>query len=176
MDTGAIVCTYVYRPVKAAANIKAGDSLFQLVCTKELYLYPGAGNRRVRWEKETLADAGADTYAKAISFARSDYARVIKEAKSQIINPLADKRPIFLLRASGLFAADEANTLCIADESGNKLLLRLEAFGSQLGMASGDQIRDGALACRFAYDIADDLLYAVPLSLVTRQGIVRFFY
>ena len=176
LNTGAIVYTYNYRPYKALKNINPDDSFFMVMETEDLYIYPGAKNPRVRWEKESMSEACPDDFNKVISYARSDFAQVIKEVKSQIISPLADKHPIFALRSNGLFHSGEANVLYIADASGSRITLRLEKFGYLLDLASQHQIEDGALTCRFTYDSADDLLYAVPLSLITEQGIIRLFY
>jgi len=111
-----------------------------------------------------------------ITYARNDFAKMIKEVKSQILSPLADKHPVFLLRTSDLFSSEDPSWNAIADESGNKIMLHLEKFGYLLNMVSREQIEEGALTCRFTYDPIGDLLYAVPLSLITVQGIVRLFY
>jgi len=176
LNTGAIVYTFIYRPYKAVKNINPGNSFFKKMETNELYMYPGEKNPRVRWEESNISEACPDDYQKVISYAQSNFTQVVKEVKSQIISPLADKHPIFLLRASSLFSTDDPKWGAIEDESGNKIMLCLEKFGYLLNMASQDQIDEGALTCRFSYDPVSDLLYAVPLSLITEQGIVRFFY
>ena len=176
LNTGAIVYTFTYRPYKAQKLINAEDSFFQKLEIKELYIYPGAKNPRVRWDSENITETCEGDFSKAISYARDDYAQVIKEVKTQIISPLADKHPIFALRVSDLFSVGEDGCLCITDALGGKVILRLEKFGYLLTMASQSQVENGALTCRFTYDAAADLLYAVPLSLITAQGVIRFFY
>ena len=176
LSTGAIVYTFNYRPYKALKNINPGNSFFKKMEINELYIYPGEKNPRVRWEESMVVDSRPDDFQKVISYARDDFAKVIKEVKSQILSPLADKHPIFLLRTSSLFSTEDPSWDAIKDESGNKIMLCLEKFGYLLNMASQVQIEEGALTCRFTYDPIGDLLYAVPLSLITVQGIVRFFY
>jgi len=176
LSTGAIVNTFNYRPYKAIKNINPDNSFFKKMEINELYMYPGEKNPRVRWEESNISEACLDDFRKVISFARDDFAKVVKEVKSQILSPLADKHPIFLLRTSNLFSTEDPNWNAIVDESDNKIMLHLEKFGYLLNMASQDQIEEGALTCRFTYDPVGDLLYAIPLSLITGQGIIRFFY
>jgi len=176
LDNGIIANKINYRPFSAAKNMSQDDSFFNKIETEGLYIYPGAKNPRVRWDKENIREAGAGDFRKAVSYSRGDFAQVIKEVKAQIINPLADKHPVYLLRASDLFYTDAAGDLKIADAGGNKITLRLKNSGYLLKMASRGQVEGGAITCSFSYDLADDLLYAIPLSLITEQGVIRFIY
>jgi hypothetical protein len=176
LNTGAIVYTFNYRPYKAMKNINPSNSFFKKMGINNLYMYPGEKNPRVRWDDSSIEDTSLEDFQKVISFARGDYAQVVKEVKSQIINPLADKHPVFSLRVSRMYSTEDPSWNAVADESGSRIMLSLEKFGYLLNMASQEQVETGALACRFTYDTVSDLLYAVPLSLVTNQGVIRFFY
>ncbi|MDF2936189.1 MAG: hypothetical protein K0Q90_1562, partial [Paenibacillaceae bacterium] len=53
LSTSNIHRTVQYRPYKAARHIREDDSFMEVVKAKELYVYPGGLNRRVRFEEWT---------------------------------------------------------------------------------------------------------------------------
>ena len=50
LGSGHIQVTQNFRPYKAAKYIKSDDSFFQIAMVKELCIYPGDVNPRIRWE------------------------------------------------------------------------------------------------------------------------------
>ena len=50
LRTAAIRLTQNFRPYKAAKYIKSDDSFFQVAQVKELCVYPGDVNPRIRWD------------------------------------------------------------------------------------------------------------------------------
>ena len=50
LGNGQIRLTQNFRPYKAAKFIKSDDSFFQVAQVKELCVYPGDVNPRIRWE------------------------------------------------------------------------------------------------------------------------------
>ena len=60
LGNGRIRVTQTLRPYKAAKYIKSEDSFFQVAQVKELCVYPGGVNPRVRWEGMVPAPAGAE--------------------------------------------------------------------------------------------------------------------
>ena len=55
LNSGQIQLTQNFRPYKAAKYIKAEDSFFKIAKPKELCIYPGDVNPRVRWDEIGLA-------------------------------------------------------------------------------------------------------------------------
>ena len=60
LGNGRIRVTQTLRPYKAAKYIKSDDSFFQVAQVKELCVYPGGVNPRVRWDGMVAAAAGAE--------------------------------------------------------------------------------------------------------------------
>ncbi len=50
LGNGRIYLTQTFRPYQAARHIKSDDSFFQVAQIKELCVYPGDFNPRVRWD------------------------------------------------------------------------------------------------------------------------------
>lgn len=175
LNNGKIYFTYNYRPFRAKKYVREEDSFFQLLNTENLYIYPGDKNPRARWETMTQRDIVQNDLIKAQSFAEKDYSNVIKEVKNQIKSPLADKNPVFLLHVNKVMQTPN-NKLVLLDENDNQIVLKLEMFGDLIMKVSKEQIIGHALAVKFDYDINDDMLYAVPLSLVNDNNVIRFFY
>ncbi len=63
----------------------------------ELCVYPGEVNPRVRWEGMTPRPVEKSDLAKVRSLAASEFATLVKEVKSHLKSPLAEKNPVFAL-------------------------------------------------------------------------------
>lgn len=77
LGTGVIRTTQTLRPIKAVKYIKSEDSFFQVAQIKELCVYPGVVNPRIRWDAMTsrpLVSADLVTIRKQ---AKADFASVI---------------------------------------------------------------------------------------------------
>jgi hypothetical protein len=175
LDTGVIYTTYNYRPYRALKHLNPEDSCFQVTRAEKLYIYPGAGNPRVRWDKSELRPVEKSDLVRAAAYGRKDYAAVIKEIKRQLINPLGDAQPVEALYLSHILSGGD-NRFQLQDEKGVKIVLQPEHFGYLLGLMSEEQVVGRTLVCRFHYDMSEDLLYANPLSLIGESGITRFYY
>ncbi len=89
LESGRLFRTLNFRPFKAAAHIRQEDSVFEAVSTPKLYIYPGEGAPRARWEEAaprpvTAADCGRIRQAAAHSVAE-----IVKAARDQLKTPLA---------------------------------------------------------------------------------------
>lgn len=175
LQDGRILRTCNYRPYRAAKFIKAEDSCFSIQQAQPLYIYPGEENPRVRWESAIPRSVNEQDLIQAISFAKEDFSAVIKLVRNQIKSPLADKTPIYALKVGTIHTGADG-WLSVLDEHGTRILLRPEQFGQLLGHANGQQVAGGALVCRFEQDMSSNLLYAVPLALVTKRAVQRFYY
>lgn len=175
LTDGCLFRTFNYRPYRAAKYINAEDSVFGVQETKPLYLYPGEENPRVRWESAIHREATQQDRIQAIFFAKDDFLAVMKLVRNQIKNPLADKNPIHSLKVGTIHTGSDG-WMSVLDERGTRILLRLKQFGHLLRRTNGPQVAGGALICRFEQDMRSNLLYAVPLALVTDGAVLRFYY
>ncbi|WP_426446165.1 SWIM zinc finger family protein [Paenibacillus sp. S-38] len=179
LGSGRIGVTRHYRPFKAAKFIKEEDTVAAAVKTKELFLYPGGLNRRIRWEDMTMREPEAADYAAAGSHALRSYADALKTVKNQIKHPLADKHPVLLLHYARLGRTEDS--FVIEDEQGRRLPLSDTAdFGHAttvlLSQLDAAWTREGAVLVRFSHDWSTGSLLVQPLSLITAGGVIRLAY
>lgn len=181
LKSGKIHKTKNYRPYKALKYVKADNSVFEVLRVRELFVYPGDANPRVRWESdaETPRALSGEDLAKIHSFASDNYAETVKAMKNVIKNPLSDKHPVTLLALHG--ARIRGERLVIEDGLGNSITLR---DGREYEFSTETQLKsilpakaEGlSLSVMIDNDVKTGVFYAVPLSLVTRRGIVRLAY
>ena len=98
LGSGRVQLTQTFRPYKAAQYIKSEDSFFQIAQLKELYVYPGDINPRVRWEAMIPRPLEKKDYRAIRGHGQSDFASVAKEVKGHLKAPLADKHPVYALK------------------------------------------------------------------------------
>ncbi len=181
MKSGRFYKTTNYRPYKAAKYIKEANSTFDLLQVKELYVYPGDHNPRVRWENEAVSSRKikSSDLARVRSFAATDYAMALKAIKNTIKNPLMDKHPVLLLSLHKAYQNND--NLVIEDKQGNKLTLKDIA---EQGVSSSTNLKALLPACAEGYallvminnDVQSGLLSAQAMSLITSEKIVRLLY
>lgn len=175
LSDGRIFRSHNYRPYRANKYIKSDDSFFGVQQAQPLYIYPGEENPRVRWESAVPREASDQDRIRAISFAKDDFAAIIKLVRNQIKDPLADKTPIYSLKVTAIHTGEDG-WMSVTDERGTRILLRPEQFGDMLSRASAQQVAGSALICRFEQDVSSNLLFAVPLALLTSSAVLRFYY
>jgi hypothetical protein len=178
LNNGEIYIKTKYRTFASQQYINEDGTFYPLHIIKELYVYPGEKNPRARWEEknaiqEVFTLEGLSAAHKA---GRRDFAEVIKEVKDQIKLPISDKNPIFALHIEKLGIENASSTLCIIDEKGVKIPLKLELFGFLMKHISRRQAEGNTLICRFDQDLESDILYGVPVALITKENIVKFTY
>ena len=86
LDTGRIDQTLNFRPLKALKYVKGEDSRFDLLEVPELCLYPGEGNRRIRWEGCASRPITPQEHTTLPALAQPSLAAAVKEAKGQFKN------------------------------------------------------------------------------------------
>lgn len=174
---GAIQLTQTFRPYKAAKHIKSDDSFFQIAQIKELCIYPGEVNRRVRWEGMTPRPMEAGDFEKIRSHGKPDFAAVIKEVKNHLKSPLADKHPIHAIRFTQLGQVGES--LVIEDAKGERLVLTDQGMSEEppschlLSLLPREALKDQTMLVRFRHDLDTRQLQVKPLSLITKTSIIR---
>lgn len=174
LKNGEIQQTFNYRPFKAAKYIREDDSFYSVAQVKELFIYPGELNPRIRWEGMEIRDVALEDYKIIKSYAQKSYSEVIKTIKNQIKNPLSDKTPLALLsfstigKVDGLFTAE--------DKKGQRLVLEddFEPYSTyMLELVDGKVLTDNCLLVRFHHNLDTGKLRAQPLSLITDDRIIR---
>lgn len=174
---GAIHLTQTYRPYRAVKFIKSDDSFFQVAQIPELCIYPGETNRRVRWEGMTARPLTAADFEKLCQHGKPDFAASIKEVKSHLKSPLADKLPIVALRFHKLGRVGDI--LVLEDTRGERLVLTDEGMTEEpaschlLSLLPRDSLADQMLVVRFRHDLDTRQLRVKPLCLVTSRSVIR---
>jgi hypothetical protein len=172
--TGNLFYTKNYRPFRAAKQMKEEDSIFHIVQTNELFIYPGEGNKRVRWEDYQFI--GLPDSKVIHEFAKTDVTEVIKQVRNQLKLPLADKHPLALIAFSKIGKVEEEWML--EDSKGVRLTLSDDDHQEMatlplLDLLSNKELENGAMLVKFAHNLKTGVLAAKPLSIITTNRIVR---
>ena len=122
LDSGSIFQTRNLRPMKALKYVKGDDSRFGLLEVPALYIYPGEGDRRVRWEAASPRSLTAEERAALPGLAQPGLAAAVKQTKAAIKNTLAPKFLAVLVPVGALGKVGEA--LVLEDPSGGRIVLR----------------------------------------------------
>lgn len=177
LNSGRIQLTQNYRPYKAVKYIKSEDSFFQVAQVKELCLYPGGVNPRVRWEGMLPRPLTPQDLAKARSHGGADFAVVIKDVKSQLKGPLADKQPIYALNFKRI--GQVGGNLVVEDAKGERLVMTDAGMTEEppschlLSLLPSEIFTDQTLVVRFRHDLDSRKLQVKPLSIVTKTAVTR---
>lgn len=180
LNTGQIQLTQNYRPYKAAKHIKSEDSFFQVACVPELCVYPGDVNPRVRWEAMQPRPVQPADLKTIRSHGRGDFAATIKEVKTHLKGPLADKHPIYALNFKRLGRVGES--LVVEDAKGERLVLTDVGMTEEprschlLPLLPKEALAGQTLIVRFRHDLDTRQLQVKPLSVVTERGILRMTF
>jgi hypothetical protein len=178
LNNGEIYIKTKYRTFASQQYIKEDGIFYPLHTIKELYVYPGEKNPRARWEEKSAVQEifTSEDLEAARKAGRRDFAEVIKEVKEQIKIPIADKNPVFSLHIEKLGIENATSTLCVIDEKGIKIPLQLELFGFLMKHISRRQAEGNTLICRFDHDLESDILWAIPVALITKENLIKFMY
>jgi hypothetical protein len=181
IKSGWIYKTKNYRPYRAAKYIKEDNSRFDVLQLKEIFIYPGDRNPRIRWEADGITSRAVNhtDLQKVYDFAVDNYPEMLKSVKNTIKNPLMDKNPVVLIRISKAFMNGE--DLIAEDATGNKLTLRdlpEQGVASAVNLqaflpANPEKI---ALAVMINNDVQTGWLAAQPLCLITPEKMIRLLY
>jgi hypothetical protein len=177
LASGRIQITQTFRPYKAVKFIRSDDSFFQIAQVEELCIYPGDMNPRIRWDGMLPRPIEPKDLEKVRSFGQSDFAAAIKEVKTHLKGPLADKQPILALNYRKL--GQIGGQPVIEDAKGERLAMTDTGMSEEpaschlLGLLPADLFTDQTLIVRFRHDLDTRKLQVKPLSIVTKSDIVR---
>ncbi|ATA90541.1 hypothetical protein CGC58_02555 [Capnocytophaga stomatis] len=181
LKTGKIYKTKNYRPYRATKYIKEDNSHFDILQIKDLYIYPGDQNPRIRWENGNFTERKITKtdLSNIISFSAKNYAEMIKSVKNTIKNPLMDKNPVVLISIDKAYLNGE--NLVVEDKNGNKLTLK-DIENQQISSTTSlrtilpSNTEGFALTVMMNNDVQNGLLSAQPMSLITNDKIIRLLY
>lgn len=177
LGSGRIRITQNFRPYKAVKYIKSDDSFFQVAQVAELCVYPGDVNPRIRWEAMTPRPIEPRDFEAIHKHAKSDFAAVVKDVKTHLKGPLADKQPIHALAFKKLGQVN--GSLVVEDGKGERLVLTDAGMTEEppschlLSLLSPDLFAEQTLVVRFRHDLDTRKLQIKPLSIVSGAGITR---
>lgn len=188
-DTGQLVHTSNYRPVKALKYVKQEDSCFGLVRPSVLSYYPGSANPRVRWESAAYEDISAQVCKDLMEKACKDIPSAMKDVKNQLKNTLSQEYCPVMISYQELGMAEtegeEGGTgkmVCaMKDHGGNRIRLGSlkgwEDTVSTLPMLPAHSLyREGVLFGLAYYDAGNRQMGIYPLSIIKEDGIFRLLY
>ncbi len=177
LNDGRTRLTQIFRPYKAAKFIKSDDSFFQVAQVKELCIYPGDVNPRIRWESMTSRPIARQDFEKIRSHGHHDFAAVVKDVKTHLKGPLADKQPIFALNFKQIGRVD--GSLAVEDAKRNRLVMTDAGLTEEppschlFSLLPPEYLSNQTLVVRFRHDLDTRKLQIKPLSIVTPAAIVR---
>ncbi|MBM4089300.1 MAG: SWIM zinc finger family protein [Planctomycetes bacterium] len=177
LGNGRIFITQTFRPYKAVKFIKSEDSFFEVAQVQELCVYPGDLNPRVRWDKLQVRPLERRDLIAMRGHARDHFATVIKDVKSHLKVPLADRCPVFALAYRRLGAV--GREFVVEDRSGERLVITDAGVTGEprsshlLSLLPREFLEDQTLIVRFRHDLDTGKLQVKPLSVVTESGVIR---
>jgi hypothetical protein len=180
LNSGRVQFTQTFRPYKAAKYIKSEDSFFQVAQVPELCVYPGDVNPRIRWEAMTQRPLETRDLEQVRKHGHGDFAALVKDVKSLLKAPLADKRPVYVLNYKQIGLVGQQ--LVAEDAKGQRLVLTDvgmtdEPPSSRLFYLLPKEVFAGqTLVARFHHDLDTRRLQIKPLAVVTKSAIVRLTY
>jgi hypothetical protein len=177
LQSGRVQITQTFRPYKAVKFIKSDDSFFQVAQVKELCVYPGVVNPRVRWDAMTPRAAEKRDYERVRELARADFAGVVKDVRNNLKSPLADRQPIYALRFTRIGQVGEQ--FVVEDTKGDRLTMTDRGMTDEpaschlLHLVSPKLLENQVLIARFRHDLDKRVLQIKPLAIVTDASVVR---
>lgn len=177
---GAIHRTVQYRPYKAARHIREDDSFMEAARVKELYLYPGGLNRRVRFEEWTARPLEAADWQAVAAVACRSYAEALKTVRNQLKNPLANRTPAVLLHVAETLITDQG-AYVIRDSAGSELAL---SDTGELGRGTVELLpfvppgllKDACMLVLFRNRPESGRLAVQPLTVIKGERMIRLLY
>jgi SWIM zinc finger len=177
LGSGRVRVTQTLRPYKAAKVIKGEDSFFQVARVKELCVYPGGLNPRVRWDGMVPRPLEPKDLATIRGHGQPSFAAEIKEVKATLKGPLADKTPVVALNVKTIGRIGD--DFVAEDAAGERLVLTDAGMAEEppschlLPLLPRQALAGQTLIARFRHDLDTRQLRIKPLSIVTPSAVIR---
>ena len=181
LSDGIVYITKNYRPLKSLKYVKAEDSVFGVVTTTSMAVYPGDGTVRVRWESAEYSDAVKEDYKKLRSFSAQSIGTISKEIKNTLKNAIAS--PMIFKTVAFSKIGETADGAALKSMDGDTILLKdcpeLEPTTKRLYMLpKKEYLENGVMLCGFFYNAELRRLCAQPLCIITdgEDVVIRLLY
>lgn len=179
LDSGEIFVTRNYRPVKALKYIKQEDTVFGVAHVPMAACYPGEGNLRIRWDAARFRPVEKEDLQKLHALAGTSLAAEAKAAKNLLKNALAD--PLYIRLISFALLGKAGDGYALKTESGETIALGdapgMEPSTDRLALLPEEgYLQHQVLLGAFYYDSKEGRLKMQPLSIITREDVVRLLY
>lgn len=180
LKTGRIQVTQTFKPYKALQYIKGEDSFFQIAQVKELCVYPGDVNPRIRWDSMAPRPVEKKDFKAARTHGRADFAALLKDVKGQLKAPLADKYPVFAINFAKIGTVGDDTV--VEDAKGERLVLTEKGMTEEpaschlLPMLPKQLLAKQTMIARFHHDVDTRQLRIKPLSIVSDSAVVRLTF
>jgi hypothetical protein len=178
LGVGTVYQAITYRPFKGMNQIPEQPSYMHPILVKEVAVYPGFLNRRVRWEKgaEEARELKPSHLATAYAAARPDFKSALDAFRQQMKHPLAPREAVVLVRCERLGRVGERAVA--EDATGTRLEVvdrrqdysNVANFVRAGGMFTKD--RPALLARLFLQPLSNSIA-AEPLALLTAKHHLR---
>ncbi|TWT92347.1 hypothetical protein Pla52n_62210 [Stieleria varia] len=178
LANGAIQLTQNFRPYKAAKYIRSEDSFFKIAVVKELCVYPGTVNPRVRWDEFETREITAKDFQSVAKFASADFESAMKSVRSGLKNPLSEKRPVVALRYKSLGQLPDGE-LAIEDAKGTRIVMTEAGLSEEppschlMPMLPETLASGQTMVGRIHQDLDSKTLRLKPLSIITDTQVFR---
>lgn len=180
LDSGCIQITQNFRPYKAAKFIQSDDSFFQVAQISELCRYPGNWNPRIRWDALTARPIEPKDLDQIRGHGRTEFATVIKEVKSHLKGPLADRHPVVALNYARIGTIGDR--FVVEDAQGERLTITDVGMTEEprsshlLSLLPKPVLLGQTLIARFRHDLDTRRLQIKPLAIVTTSTVIRLTF
>lgn len=181
LSDGIVYITKNYRPLKSLKYVKAQDSVFGVVTTPSMAVYPGDGTVRVRWESAEYSDAVKEDYKKLRGFSAQSIGAISKEIKNTLKNAIAS--PMIFKTVAFSKIGETADGVALKSMDGDTLLLKdcpeLEPTTERLYMLPNKEyLENGVMLCGFFYNAEMRRLCAQPLCIIPdgEDVVIRLLY
>lgn len=176
LDSGEISRTENIRPYRSAKHIKSEDSAFGVYHIPALYRYPGGMNRRIRWETMEHTDLEGKNYEEILNKAESTIGEAVKKAKNELKNTLSEQVCAMLLPFDSIkFAVEDGHGVLLyqGESIGLRANKNYPEVCNILHFEPEKVLEKGALLGELFYDAETRKIYICPISIVTKEEIIR---
>lgn len=179
LASGEVFVTRNYRPVKALKYVKQEDTVFGVAHVPMAACYPGEGNLRIRWDGAKLRPVESEDLQKLHTLAGTSLTAETKAAKNLLKNALAS--PLYIRLISFSLLGKGGDGFALETESGETIALGdapgMEPSTDRLALLPEEgYLQHQVLLGAFYYDSAARRLKMQPLSIITKEDIVRLLY
>lgn len=170
-ETGELVVKYNFRPFKVK-NLQKDDSIFNKISNSTVVYYPGNVNRRVRFDDINFEELQETDFINIIEKAK-DLKTTLKLAKDYLKNTLSDDFMLINISFDKIGVFEDKYILQDNDTTIQLKNMELETTKILKNVSSEYYKEKSSLFGRIFYDSKENSLNIEPLSIVTKDKIIR---